>query len=323
MEPQPHVSSIDSIASVFRESRRSRQKRTKSVRQVNYFPEYRGRELEFATEILGERYWKAQRSIFEGLFEYHKVTARTSHGIGKTRLAAGAAATFLCTRKDSIVVTTAPTDHQVRNLLWGEIGSLHARASALGNDLPGEPDQKQWRLGPKWYALGLATNKPGRFQGFHGSVAVPDDPDDDVDLEQYERSLSAVSDAIGTAAKDAPGGILLVFDEGAAIDQMIYDAAKGALTSPESYVLTIGNPDLDISSNHEFVRIHAIGSDYTRVRVGCEPGPQDPFEPDPDHEDIKNGMFESFDRVPNWLLRPEWIEERKKDYGVGTPLYYS
>ena len=230
-----------------------------------------------------------------------------------------AATTFLCTRKDSIVVTTAPTDHQVRNLLWGEIGALHARAAERGMDLPGEPDQKQWRLGPKWYALGLATNKPGRFQGFHGSVAPPENPDEDVDLEEYERSLYAVSEAIGEAAQNAPGGILLIFDEGAAVDQAIYDAAKGALTSPDSFVLSIGNPDLDIASNHEFVSVHQIGSDYMRVRVGCEPGPPDPFEPSPEHEDHKNGLFKSFDRVPNWLLRPEWIEERKRDYGVGTP----
>lgn len=224
---------------------------------------------------------------------------------------------------------------------------MYARASVLGNDLPGEPDTKQWRLGPKWYAVGLATNKPGRFQGFHGSVKVPDDPDADVDLEDYDRpvfegfagdayegdddlteeeyreNVKLASEVIGEAAEDAPGGILLIFDEGAAIDQMIYDAAKGALTGPESYIVEIGNPDLDIASAHEFVNVHKPGSNYLRVRVGCEPGPPDPFEPEPESDDIKNGLFHSFDHVPNWLLRPEWIEERKRDYGVGTPLYYS
>lgn len=323
MEQRPLESSIELLRNALAESRLAVEKRTKSKREVNFYPEYRGRELEFSREILGERYWAGQRAIFEGLFKHHWMAARTCHGPGKTRVAAGILTTFLCTRKDAIVVSTAPTDHQVRNLLWGEVGAQHARAAVLGNELPGEPDQKQWRLGPKWYALGLATNKPGRFQGFHGSVDVPDDPDEDIDLDKYEHDLALVSQAIGKAADGAPGGILLIFDEAGGIDQRIFDAAKGALTSPESYVLNIGNPDLDIASNHEMVKIHAIGSPYHRVRIGCEPGPPDPFEPPPDHEDIKSGKFVSFNKVPNWLLRPEWVQERKRDYGVGTPLYYS
>jgi hypothetical protein len=220
------------------------------------------------------------------------------------------------TREDSIVVTTAPTDHQVRNLLWGEIGRMHAKARA---QLPGEPDQKQLRLGPRWYALGLSTNKPGRFQGFHGSVEAPDNPDEDVDLSvSLEELAGTIDEAKGTAGA---GGILFVFDEAAGIEQAIFDAAKGALTSPDSYVLYIGNPDLDIADDHEFVRSHHVGSEFYRIRAGVEKGPKDPFEPEPGSEGAE--MFESFEKVPNWIMRPEWIEERKRDYGHGTPLFYS
>lgn len=315
MAPSKKLSSSDLIRRSWAESRRRNDKRN-SQEKVAYFPEYRGRELEFAKEILGEKHWAAQRLIFEQLFQHGKVTARTSHGIGKTRTAASIVLTFLMTRKDSVVVTTAPTDHQVRNLLWGEIGRLHANANA---DLPGSPDQKQLRLGPKWYALGLSTNKPARFQGFHGSVDVPHDPDDDIDPDEHQKALEDL--AALDPEKIGQGGILLVFDEGAGIDQAIYDAAKGALTSPDSYVLYIGNPDLDIATAHEFVRSHRIDSEFFRVRVGAEPGPEDPFEPAEGTESRKT--FASFDKVPNWLMDEAWIEERKRDYGVGTPLYYS
>ena len=132
-------------------------------KRVLHFPEYRGKELDFQREVLGEKHWKFQECVTEQLFKHGKCTVRTSHGVGKTRSAAAIVLTFLMTRKDSIVISTAPTDHQVRNLLWAEIGKMHARSLL---DLPGSPDQKQLRLGPRWYALGLSTNKPARFQGF-------------------------------------------------------------------------------------------------------------------------------------------------------------
>jgi len=313
--PSNKPSSTDLIRRSWAESRQ-RNSQTNSQTKVAYFPEYRGRELEFAKDILGESYWEAQRLIFGQLFERKKCTARTCHGIGKTRVAAGVVTTFLMTRKDSVVVTTAPTDHQVRNLLWGEIGRLHANANV---DLPGSPDQKQLRLGPKWYALGLSTNKPARFQGFHGSVDVPEDPDADIDLEAHQKYLDDLSAL--DPEKVGQGGILLVFDEAAGIEQAIYDAAKGALTSPDSYVLYIGNPDLDLATAHEFVRSHRIDSDFARIRVGAEAGPDDPFEPPEGTESRKT--FWSFDHVPNWLMDEKWFEDRKRDYGVGSPLYYS
>lgn len=193
---------------------------------------------------------------------------------------------------------------------------MHAKARS---PLPGDPDQKQIRLGPRWYALGLSTNKPGRFQGFHGSVEAPDDPDEDVN---YDQAAAGMAEELARAKTEAgAGGILFVFDEAAGIDQAIFDAAKGALTSPDSYVLYIGNPDLDIATEHEFVRAHRKDSEFFRIRVGVEAGPPDPFEPEPGSEASR--MFQAFDHVPNWIMRPEWIEERKRDYGEGTPLYYS
>jgi len=231
---------------------------------------------------------------------------------------------FLATRKDAVVVTTAPTGHQVKNLLWGEIGRMHASAKL---PLPGEPDMTQLRIGPKWYALGISTDKPGRFQGFHAGSEVPDDPDADVDVEavqkrelneepediEVEFSPEEMKERIEQITSERPeGGLLFVFDEAAGIDQKIYFAAKGAMTSPETYVLLIGNPDLDLAEAHEFVRSHGDGSEYVRIKVGAEPNENDPLTAD----------FE-WDHIPNWLVTDLWLEERKRDYGEGTPIYMS
>jgi hypothetical protein len=286
-------------------------------KRVHHYPDFRGRETEFQRDVLGERHWKFQRTVTEQLFSHGKCSVRTSHGVGKTRVAASIVLTFLMTREDSIVISTAPTDHQVRNLLWAEIGRMHARAK---EELPGSPDQKQLRLGPRWYALGLSTNKPARFQGFHGSVDTPDDPDQDIeeapefnfDDATAEGDREAAIAALQRAATEGSGGILLVFDEAAGIDQTIFDAARGALTSPGSYVLMIGNPDLDLATEHAFVKSHQPGSDFVTIRCSAEPGPEDALTPD----------F-SFDRPPNWLVSRAWVKESKRDYGIGTALCYS
>lgn len=190
----------------------------------------------------------------------------------------------------------------------------------------------QLRIGPKWYALGLSTDRPERFQGFHAGSEVPENPDADVSIEAIQKkdisteeipeveedtaeemSEEEVAEKIAELAEQRPdGGMLFVFDEAAGIDQKIYFAAKGAMTSPETYVLLIGNPDLDLAEDHEFVRSHGEGSEYVRLKVGAEPNENDPLTPD----------FE-WSHIPNWLVTKTWLEERKRDYGEGTPIYMS
>src|SRR5690606_2827685 len=106
---------------------------------------------------------------------------------GKTKVAAWIALWFLYTHLNSKVITTAPTWHQVENLLWREIHAAHANSRI---SLGGKVLQTQIELGKQWFALGLSTDKPERFQGFH--------------------------------AED----ILLIVDEASGVDQQIFDAAE-------------------------------------------------------------------------------------------------
>lgn len=289
-----------------------------------WFPEYRGREVEFIQEILGQSLWEVQRYATEALFLHGKISFRASHGPGKTFWVAVLALTFLLTRKDSIVITTAPTGHQVKNLLWAWVGKLHADAKVK---LPGEPDQVQYRLGSRWYALGISTDKPARFQGFHGGAEVPDDPDADIE-EQPILQGEALAELAEEFKKieHADGGLLFIFDEAAGISQAIYNAAKGAFTSPETYVVLVGNPDLDLSEDHEFVNSHLDDSDYHKIKVAADESPNDPLTPSTlipgDWKMAVDGRAE-WDHVPNWILKESWIEDRKRDYGVGTPIYLS
>ncbi len=55
-----------------------------------------------------------------------RVAVRSGHGTGKTTALAAAALWFLATRPDALVPCTAPTAHQLQDVLWREMRRLIA-----------------------------------------------------------------------------------------------------------------------------------------------------------------------------------------------------
>ena len=153
--------------------------------------------------VLGMDPWAKQEQVLESVRDHARTAVRSGHGLGKTRCAAATALWFLYSWPDSIVITTAPTWPQVENLLWREIRQLHAQAPY---PLGGRVLHTGLELSDRWYALGLSTNEPERFQGFHAEH------------------------------------LLLIVDEASGVDQGIFDASEGFLTGPHSRALLIGNP---------------------------------------------------------------------------------
>jgi len=151
----------------------------------------------------GPRPWRRQADILRALRDGKRVAVRSGHGVGKTWIAARAALWFLYSHPGAVVLTTAPTHRQVRSILWAEIRK-QARNAAY--KLGGRITETGIRLDDDWFALGLATDEPERFQGYHA-----------------ER-------------------LLLVFDEAPGVSPEIYEAARGLLTSRHARILLIGNP---------------------------------------------------------------------------------
>ena len=104
---------------------------------------------------------------------------------------------------DAIVITTAPTAHQVRNILWREIRRAHHQNPGV---IGGTLLRTSLDLGDKHYAQGLSTDTPERFQGFH------------------------------------EGHILFVVDEASGVREGIFEAIEGSMTSAGAKVLLLGNP---------------------------------------------------------------------------------
>ncbi len=213
------------------------------------------------TEVLGWTPWKKQREIGDAIVADQRATVVSCNGAGKTTLAARLLLWFMMTRRDAIVVTTAPTWHQVA-LLWRSVRTAFADSEfALKGDLM----TTRLDIGPSWYAMGLSTDREERFQGFHAQGADP----------------------------GGPGGLFVVCDEASGIADHIYDAMRGYLTSPNCYVLLIGNGN---RPDGAFFDSHNRGT-WQRFAIAA-------------HD------------VPDEIISRSWIEEQEEFYGADSPQYF-
>lgn len=157
----------------------------------------------YARDVLGFPAWSKQAEIMRAVRDHPRVAVRSSHGPGKTATAAQVVLWFLRVFRNARIITTAPTWAQVEQLLWREIRAGVARASR--DEFP-KPSATKLELGVEWFAIGLSTNEPERFQGHHAEH------------------------------------LLLVVDEASGVDERIYEAAEGFLTAEGAHILLVGNP---------------------------------------------------------------------------------
>src|SRR5579862_2260704 len=116
----------------------------------------------FCREVLGFEPWSKQREILESVRDHTRTAVRSCHGPGKTAVAARCALWFLSVFEHSKVITTAPTFHQVRELLWAEI---HVAYRDAGGFIAGQLSDTRLELAPDWVALGLSTDQPEPLPG--------------------------------------------------------------------------------------------------------------------------------------------------------------
>lgn len=157
-----------------------------------------------AKNLFGFEPWSKQREILKALRKHKRVAVRSCHGVGKTATAATAVLDFM-TEGPCRVITTAPTWSQVEQLLWREIALRHSKIPG-GAGAFGKIFKSSLEVRSDWFAMGLSTDKPERFQGHH-----------------------------------APR-MMLVVDEASGVDEAIYEASEGFLTAEHARVLLIGNP---------------------------------------------------------------------------------
>jgi hypothetical protein len=167
---------------------------------------YKKDPFRWASERAKIHLWSKQRTIIESVRDNPQTAVHSCHAIGKSFVAATTVAWWLDVHPigEAFVVTTAPTDKQVKAILWREINRLHTRAG-----LAGRTNLSEWYIGKELVAFGRkpADQDPTAFQGIHARY------------------------------------VLLVLDEACGIPKDLWDAGSSIVSNEHSRTLAIGNPD--------------------------------------------------------------------------------
>lgn len=176
----------------------------------------------------------------------NRATAKSAHGVGKTTVEAWGMWIYLTTRAHSRVVATAPTQSQLKDILWPEASKWHQK---MPEELKAMWDISETHIRQKeapktWFATARTSNKPENLQGFHGD------------------------------------NILVLVDEASGVPQNVFEVIEGILTSAdegglEAKLLMCGNPT---QTSGEFYNSFNKNKElYRRFTISGEPKkPKDP-----------------------------------------------
>ena len=101
--------------------------------------------------------------------------------------------------------------------------------------------------------------------------------------------------------------VLVVFDEADGITQSLYDEAQGLMANEGCRMLLIGNP---YDPQSAFAKACRPDSLYNVITISAWDTPNFTGEQVPS-------------RLSRLLVSRQWVEERRKDWGEGTPLWQS
>ncbi len=152
--------------------------------------------------------WGKQREICKSVLTNSRTVVPSCSSSGKTWTSGRVALWFLANHYPSTVITTAPTFRQVETILWREIAAAYAKRLIPLNGHLTATKLALAHTDPEkdWFALGLSTDEPERFQGLHNTH------------------------------------VLVIGDEASGLPDPIYNAIENPLSSGYTRLLLIGNP---------------------------------------------------------------------------------
>jgi hypothetical protein len=202
---------------------------------------YRADPVLFVREVIGAQPDKDQQQILMAMAAPGAhVSVRSGHGIGKSCVEAWLILWFLCLFRDCRIPVTAPTSHQLFDVMWSEIA--------------------KWRavMHPWFRAMIVQTS-------------------DRLYIEGAEKTMFSVA---RTSRKDQPEALqgfhatnlLFVCDEASGIPDEVFQVAEGALSGAGSRIILMGNPT---RSDGYFFETHTKDrKNWTTFAINSENSPR-------------------------------------------------
>lgn len=202
----------------------------------------KGGPAEFAREVLGAVPTEQQMQAGRALVERRRVSIRSGHGTGKTTFEAWCVLWFLASYFPCKVPCTAPTAHQLEDVLWSEIAKWHrtmaSRFPALSSEFTWTNGAYRMTSAPnESFAVARTSRKenPEALQGFHAEH------------------------------------ILFLIDEASGVPDNIFEVAEGALSTAGAFVVMCANPTRQ--SGYFFDSHHKMRSEWAALHWNGEDSP--------------------------------------------------
>ena len=198
----------------------------------------------FAQEVLGATPTDQQWEASKALVARRRVSIRSGHGTGKSTFMAWCVLWFLACYFPAKVPATAPTSHQLEDVLWSEIAKWHRvlkeRVPVLGEQFEWSSGAFRMKTAPNESFSVARTSRPERpeaLQGFHAEH------------------------------------ILFLIDEASGVADNVFEVAEGALSTDGAFVVMAANPTRQsgyfFDSHHKmrgaWAALHWNGEDSPRV----------------------------------------------------------
>lgn len=167
----------------------------------------------FAKEVLGADPTPQQWEGSEALVKKRRVTIRSGHGTGKSAFMAWCVLWFESCYFPCKIPCTAPTSHQLEDILWAEISYWHRKMREIVPELAAEFEWSSERYYLKShpnesFAVARTSRRenPEALQGFHSE------------------------------------NILFLIDEASGVPENVFQVAEGALSTDGAFVMMAANP---------------------------------------------------------------------------------
>lgn len=201
---------------------------------------FRGSPEIFARKVCKvETWWDGMTKICNAVAEHDKVVVHSGHSLSKDFLGGRLPLWFLCSYYPARVIMTAPSERQVKHIMWAELSQAYEDAGGrqvIGGDLKSclldmEPNRH--------FALAFTTKETkgqtGKFQGLK-----------------------------------APN-VLIIVSEAQAVDDTIFDQIEGISTAANTKILLLGNPLQNTGFFAKAIRNPKFG--YFPVHLNCLDNP--------------------------------------------------
>ena len=203
---------------------------------------YEDHPVEFCNDLIeGVDFDDWQIEAFDRLLRDHFVAIAAGSGVGKTVWLALVLCWFLGTKPYSKVPCTAPSQHQLNDLLWGEAHKWISRSDYLSSMFDWTQTKiAVRRYGPQWFAVARTARVSPQgqvaegLQGFH-----------------------------------AEENLLYIIDEASGVPDEIFPAVEGALTGKKAYAILTANPTRLTGYFHSIFNDIRMRGLYSTMHVSC------------------------------------------------------